>query len=356
VSRALVVPRRLPPKILKRFRGAFTEGLNNYSHATIRSYRISLTDFATWLASPDVGVIELPVRPKRGTPEKETWIDQVIAIGGAYLVSLPEHEATLLCDMYLRDHLYKEPRRTRATAEIRLTALRWAVREAKRLGHITWTLETKMPRPRKTAEGRLDEKLGRDMRGPTTVEVNKLFKAAQKDKDPRAMVLLSLFRFEGYREHEVRQLNLADVDFKAKTVVMVRKKRGKSERYPLSEQSVAVLRQWIKIRGRKPGPLVMGGHRGRNKKRMSHSTAYDILKRLSKRAGIRTMSPHRVRHRACTDLIRVGVKNNLPEEDLLYLTGHSSRTALLPYYEATKSRKAARAVLNDVFEFQYDED
>jgi integrase len=70
-----------------------------------------------------------------------------------------------------------------------------------------------------------------------------------------------------------------------------------------------------------------------------------MVQRIAKVAGVKT-SPHKIRHRACTDIVQTGAKQSLPEEDLLFLTGHSSRAALAPYYEASKSRKSARAVLD----------
>lgn len=306
---------------------------------TRRSYRRGLLHFAEWLASQ--GVLNLPQGP-----HDETWQDEVIALAGRYLLTRDPPEPSLIVQTFLQDLLYPGPGRrayARATVSVRLAALRWAVREARRMGQIQWHLEVDLPSARKDSSGRLVGAPGRDMTGPTPTEADRLLDAARADQDPRALAIMSMLRYEGYREHEIRQLDFKDFD--GKFLTMTRKKRSKPSRYPLSQHTQTALSKWIEIRGRRNGPLFYGGPRGSRPARIGKTTIYYLVQRLAEKARVST-SPHKIRHRACTDIVRASVRLNLPEEEILFLTGHSSRAALQPYYDAAKVRKRARAVLH----------
>lgn len=351
---SLPVPRRtVSPRLRKKLEAALQASLGNVSTHTEQSYRRGLVVFALWLQ--DEGELpELqPAPPPRGD-ERGAWELRALDVAGAYLCSLAERDANLLAETFLRDLLYGASPVTRSTAESRLAALRWAVREAKRLGQVDWLLSTKVPRARKDTGGRLVEKAGRDMRGPTPPEADALLEAAARSADPRALPIMSLLRYEGLREHEIRQLDVGDLDAKGETLLVVRKKRTEAAPCLLSSKSLDAILRWLgqhpvqRPTSVGPGPLFTGGHHGSSRGRVSKSTLFRIVRRCCADAGIEAMSPHRIRHRACTDLVRSGIRMGLPEEELLSLTGHSSRSALYPYYEAAKDRKLARATLNSI--------
>lgn len=360
-SKALAIPAsRLPAKLEAKKAKALWSALSRLGPHTERSYRRGLLHFAEWLAQPDQGVLQLEPEPPKRTPEHPAWMDKTIGQAGAYLLGLKAHEATQLVEAYLYDLLYPEnpdaESYTRSTVESRLAALRWAVREARRLGQVDWDLLAQIPKPQKTKDGRLRIKKGRDMRGPTPTQAKALLSVSTKIGDPRAPALMSLLRFEGYREHEIRQLDLVDLDLQRGMLTMVRKKRSAPSPFPLSTHSKEKLKAWLKIRGQKAGPLFYGGERGSMMgARLSKNTVSRIVHRIGKKAGVPNMSPHKIRHRACTDIVKTAVQQALPEEEILYLTGHSSRAALQPYYEAAKSYQGPRAVLDAMVDLK-DED
>lgn len=358
MSRALAVPAKkakLPARLKAKLKRAVMAWLKRLEPHTERSYRRGLVHFAEWLSAE--GVLDLPEPPKLRSPERAGWEDEAVVAAGNYLLALEPPDPNILVQAYLEDLVYPSSGKayTRSTANIRLAALRWMVREARLHGKITWSLEANLPKAKKGKSGRLQNKAGRNMEGPTRAQVKQLLDAAYEDEDARAWLIMSFLRHEGYREHEIRQLNYEEIDLRRRTATMVRKKRDKPQAYPLSKNTLKALKTWLKIRGREPGPLLYGGHKGKNpERRIGETTIYFIVQRIGETAGLST-SPHKIRHRACTDIVQNGIKRGLPEEEILFLTGHSSRAALQPYYEASKSRKSARQVLDSLDEL-LDED
>lgn len=352
-SKALALPesrQALPARLKKKFGATLYKRLAEQEHHTEKSYQRGLVHFASWLEAE--GLIELTEAPAARTPERSAWDEDTAMQGLSCLFAFPSNEANLLVETYLRDLLYP-PKGQKAYARgsvfSRLAALKWAAREMNRNGGISWLLVAKMPRPEKDKRGRLKEAPGRDMRGPTRAEAKRLLTSASKDEDPRAPLILSMCRYEGYREHELRQIDLKDIDFKKGKVSLVRKKRDEAKWYPLSKQTMEAIKAWLKMRGEKAGPLLTGGPRGKNtKSSIGAATVWRIVQRVGEAAGISGMSPHKIRHRACTDILDEGLRSGWPEEDILFLTGHSSRAALKPYYETLKSIKSGRDLLSSL--------
>lgn len=352
MSTDLVLPGapQLPIKLQKKLEKAIMAWLEHLEPHTQRSYRRGLIHFAEWLG--EEGAIELQPAPVLRAPDRQSWEDEAVAVAGRYLLGLKPPNPSLVVQGFMEELVYpSEASResyTRTTAGTRLAALRWAVREARRMGQISWDLEVDLPKVKKDKSGRLKEKKGRDMKGPTKAEAKMLLAAAKADVDPRTWFLMSVLRYEGFREHEIRQLDFDDIDLSRRVVSAVRKKRDKAADYPFSSYTIEALKTWLKVRGSEPGPLLYGGFQGGNPaKRIGETTIYFLVQRVAAEAKLKT-SPHKIRHRACTDIVQASIKLGLPEEEILFLTGHSSRQALQPYYEASKSRKNARQVLDSL--------
>lgn len=347
---------RIPDKLRRKLQDTIRASLGNVSAHTERSYRRGLVVFSKWLVAEG---IDLPI-PLEAAPRHEerlSWELLAIDVAGAWLCSLDERTANTICDRFVRDLLgfekdgqFAAAPLSRATVERHLAAMRWAVKQAYRMNQVDWKLTTQLPGARKDKEGRLLEKEGRDMRGPSSDDVEALLEAARNSADPRALPIVSLLRFEGYREHEIRQLDIKNFDPDAATLSLVRKKREKLAVYPISAATLDAILRWL---GQHPsptkGPLFTGGRLGvEPRTRIGSTTIWRLVGRIAAAAGLPSTSPHRIRHRACTDLVHAGLRAGLPEEELLFLTGHSSRSALYPYYEANKDRAQARGVLNSV--------
>jgi integrase len=344
--------KQLPPRLRKKLEAAWEASLGNVSSHTERSYRRGLVVFALWLCDNEM---PLPIGepPSPRAADRHEWELRAMNCAGVYLCSLDKRSAVVLVEAYLYDLLYGDSPSARTTVEQRLAALRWAMREAWRLDRVTWQLDdVQLPRVRKGKGGRLVEKAGRDMRGPQPEDAVKLIEAARAHADPRALPIMSLLRYEGYREHEIRQIDIDDLDVEKATVMLVRKMRDKASAHPLSGKSLDAILRWMAHHpSPSAGPLFTGGHHGREPRtRIGETTIWRIVVRIAEAAGVDDTSPHRIRHRACTDIVRAGMRATppLPEEELLYLTGHSNRASLQPYYDASKDREEARGVLNSI--------
>jgi len=337
---------QLPARLRAKVGRAITAWFEHLGGPSRSLYRRGLVHFAEWLRSQEA--IELDSGPDARSDERGAWEDVACSRAGQYLLGFPFYEAVHLVEAYLADCLFEEPKLSRATAQSRLASLRWATREARRQNLIEWDLQTaKLPRPRKDKGGRLVERDGRDMRGPEPDEKQALLSVAFSEDDPRIAVIISMMLNEGYREHEVRQLDCEDVDLKKGIVLMVRKKRGRPEPYPISAVTIRALRRWLELRGTQKGPLLQGGRFPRlSRKRIGQKALFRWVQRCCSTAQLRYLSPHRLRHRACTDIVDHAVKMGIAEERILFLTGHSNRSALRPYYDASKDQAPLRSLLD----------
>ncbi len=341
----VLVRSKLPPGLRRKVGNAITAWFEHLGEPSRILYRRGLVHFAEWLVAQEA--IGLDAAPEAGSDPRAAWEDGACAKAGQYLLGFPFHEAIHLTEAYLADCLYADPKLSRATASSRLASLRWAAREARRQNLIVWDLQTaKMPRPRKDRHGKLVERRGRNMRGPTPEQKEALLQAALTDVDPRVAMVISMCLNEGYREHEIRQIDLADLS--DKTVELVRKKRGEPVAYPLCAMTSDRVARWLKIRGKQGDPLLCGGRRGslRMDRRIGGKALFRWVLRCCEAAEVEPFSPHRLRHRACTDIVNWAVKMAIPEERILFLTGHSNRSALQPYYDDLKDVDSMREVLD----------
>lgn len=359
-SKALAIPKakRLPAAFSSELQEAMDAWLGRLEPHTYRAYFRSWVHFALWLEAQEG--VQLGEAPASRSPERAAWENRAVKEAAKYLLSLGSTKATWTVEIYLRQLLYPKSKKkgyARRTVHMRLASLRWLVRQAQRMDHVSWALQAQMPKAEKDKRGRLKENKGRDMKGPTRAEAQRLLASAAKDEDPRAQLILSMTRYEGYRIHELRQIDLDDLDLKKGRVLLVRKKRDEPSWYTMSSQTCKAIKGWLKVRGEDEGPLLTGGVYGCDiETSIGASTIWTIVRRVGAQAKVPNMSPHKIRHRACTDIVDQGMREGWPEEEILYYTGHSSRAALQPYYEALKSSKSARKLFDSFADLTDDED
>ncbi len=268
-------------------RAALLRWLDDLSPHTRKAYTDALWIFAKWLRAQ--GLL-------KSLPDDR---EAAVEAAGVYLLSLGPVEASATAAAWLQSLLQPGddgvPSVTRGTAQNRLSALRWAVRQAHQVGLVTWQLQAGLPRPQKDKAGRVALKPGRDMRGPTPEEAARMLEVVQED--PVARFVLSAILHETLREHEIRQLDVADVDLEAQVVQVVRKKRVEPEPVPLSRPTGEALRGLLEVRGAEPGPLLLNPQGSR----VSRAYIPRLVARAALEAGVeRQVSPHRLRHTAIT--------------------------------------------------------
>ena len=179
----------------------------------------------------------------------------------------------------------------------RLSALRgFAVWAASR-NHTTrdFTLGVKLPRVVEGVPKRLRPE-----------EVTKLIDTVRHDK--RTLLIVLLMLQEGLRRIEVSRLNVEDVDFTERSI-LVRGKGGQGQHtaaLPISEETWGVLRAYLAEEPHRNGPLVR--NRVRHHGRTAPSTISAIVAEAMIAAGVKapgdsSRSPHSLRHTAAHDVL-----------------------------------------------------
>lgn len=178
----------------------------------------------------------------------------------------------------------------------------------------------------------------------TFEEAERLLEAAAKDREPVWFPFCFLALKTGLRFGELIELRWSDLDLE-KGLLRVRRswttagvgvpKSGKGRDIPLTEKTCSVLR---KLRGLHD--LVLCYPDG---SRLMHSRARDALARVSKRASLRPIMPHLLRHTFASHLVMRG-RSLLEVQELL---GHSDYTMTLRYaHLAPDVKKDAISVLD----------
>lgn len=209
----------------------------------------------------------------------------------------------------------------------RLSALRgftkWCVSE----GHMTKDPCLMVPMP--SVPPQLPKRL-------TSEEANALVAATSHDRRLRLIVLLMLQ--EGLRRMEVAGLNVEDVDFAERSMV-IRGKGGQgceTDVLPITTETFRALTSYLEESGHSHGPLVR--NRVRKHGRMAPSTVSELVKEAMvdagvKRPGDRLRTPHSCRHTCAHDLltktgnvraVQQALRHRSVRSTEVYLRGHAS--------------------------------
>ena len=162
-------------------------------------------------------------------------------------------------------------------------------------------------------------------------EISTLWENCLKDNSnlgARDAALLAVLTV-GLRRSEVTHLNVEDFKPRKRSII-VRETKGNSERtvYLLPE-AVRVIKEWLLIRGKKPGPLfypLSKGHKIMYRK-MSEQAILRALQRRGERAGIKGFTPHDFRRTFVGDLLDAGADIVTVQK----LVGHASPNTTSKY-------------------------
>lgn len=159
-------------------------------------------------------------------------------------------------------------------------------------------------------------------RSPRYLTQDELKKLVRTARNYREFALLTVFCTTGMRLNEVRMLDIGDLDFSRRTVLVRCAKLDKQREVPMSEDCERVLKAYLEKYhpkdDRSPSTPVFKSIR---RNRISPHSLSEIVRKCGKRAEIaQGVSPHVLRHSFATAMIGNGC-------DLFHLSdilGHSN--------------------------------
>ncbi|MFN6460828.1 MAG: tyrosine-type recombinase/integrase [Nostoc sp. DedVER02] len=214
-----------------------------------------------------------------------------------------------------------------ATANKMLAALRRVLKEAQRLGQMSAEDYAKASDIKRVkASGLLK---GRSL---SADELGKLLNVCVEDKSifgVRDAAMLMVLRI-GLRRSEVVKLDLSDFD-PTEGSVKVRGAKGRKDRIVFfPDAAIALVENWVKIRGDDPGPLLLPISKSSNPvwRRLSDQAVMFIMLTRSVTAGVSNFTPHDFRRTFAGDLLDTGVVDIVTVQNLL---GHSDPATTAKY-------------------------
>lgn len=178
----------------------------------------------------------------------------------------------------------------------------------------------------------------------TFEELSRLLDAVKDDAERRALFLLGADA--GLRQGEMMALEWGDVDFVAGTITVRRSswhgiigstKSGRDRKVPMTERLRDALRKQRHLRGE----LVFSQQDGSP---FTQSAIEAALRFACKRAGLRRISSHVLRHTFCSHLAMRGAAPKAIQE----LVGHSTLTMTLRYMHLAPSALREAVALLDL--------
>jgi len=194
----------------------------------------------------------------------------------------------------------------------------------------------------------------RDIRGPSRDALDRMLRACTVRRDAkgaRDAALVELMAFSALRVNEALTLDVGHVDLPAREIDILAKGKWGRLRHPIPMRTAEAIVAWLDYRGDDEGPLFTTCNRSATgEERLSYWGAYSIVRSLGERAGTRC-SPHRLRHFAATEHLRL-TNGNIPWA--MALTRHSDPRTLMIYNDErlTRAREAAEIVAAGIPHFR----
>lgn len=165
----------------------------------------------------------------------------------------------------------------------------------------------------------------------SAVELDKIRRSCMNN--PRDLALVDFLYTTGCRVSEVSALNVSDVDFEKKEIVVLGK-GNKQRKVYLTDVAALHLREYLN--GRKVASKALFS--SKSGKRLSKNGIEAACKRWEKTSGVMNIHPHRFRRTLITDLLNSGMSL----QEVAILAGHTDVSTTQIYYcESTANVKAS---------------
>ena len=209
------------------------------------------------------------------------------------LFALTQGEANHVMRRFKTD--MQEKKKSSATINRRLSAVRSFIRFGRLMGLVQWTTDIRNSKVQSY----------RDTHGPSLDDVRELIRTAELHGGTKAIrdgAIVRLFATRGLRGVELRELDVEHLDFTHDRIFI--RGKGKSDREPvtISPNTKIALERWLAGRGAYPGPLFINFSKSDavQGKRISRGGLWRIVSNLGKQIGL-DVWPHGLRHTAITE-------------------------------------------------------
>ncbi|MBD2006494.1 MULTISPECIES: tyrosine-type recombinase/integrase [Cyanophyceae] len=228
-----------------------------------------------------------------------------------------------------------------ATANKMLCALRRVLKEALRLDLMDATDYAKA-----VDFPSIPVKKGLRGRALSQDEIAALFKVCMDDPaatGARDAALIAILRGAGLRRAEAVNLDLKDFNASSSKLEVRDGKGGKDRTVYLPNVAIALVEDWLVVRGLSPGPLLCPIRKGGRVelRRMTPQAVLLIVQKRATEAGVAAFSPHDFRRTFCSDLLDAGTDIVTVQK----LAGHASPVTTAKYDrrgEETKRKAVER--------------
>ena len=184
----------------------------------------------------------------------------------------------------------------------------------------------------------------------TKTEINKLFRAI--DREPNKIIsmrdktVISLALATGLRVSALSNINIDDIDF-ANNVVNVIEKRQKIRGINIGNNIKSILQDWMDIRTSEFADVNSTAlFLSQKNSRLSGDAIGDALAKYCSMAGIKRITPHKLRASAACALAKAGV----PVKAIAKQLGHSNTQVTMRYIDVfEEDSEKAKGILDNLF-------
>lgn len=181
-------------------------------------------------------------------------------------------------------------------------------------------------------------------------EINKLMRAVDQNPN-KAMALrnkaaISLALATGLRVSALLNMNVYDIDFE-NSLIKVIEKRQKVREIHIGENIKVMLQEWIKVRNDVFANVATAAlFVSQKRERWSVDSFSEMLENACATAGIKRITPHKLRASAACALAKAGV----PVKAIAKQLGHSSTQVTMRYIDVfEEDSEKAKGILDNLF-------
>jgi site-specific recombinase XerD len=181
-------------------------------------------------------------------------------------------------------------------------------------------------------------------------EINKLFRAIDRNPNRimalRDRTVISLALATALRVSALVNINIEDIDFD-NNVIKVIEKRQKIREIYVGENTKNMLREWIDVRNREFEDINSNAlFLSQKKSRLSVDSVADLLAKYCEEAGIKKITPHKLRASAACAL----AKNNIPVKAIAKQLGHNNVATTMRYIDVfNEDTEKSKNILDNLF-------